>query len=43
MKFVDQVMEQLCPEFMQSNKSNTEKLRTPGTRGGNTGGGKTKF
>lgn len=43
MKFVDQVMEQLCPELMQSNKSNTEKLRTPGTRSGNTGGGKTKF
>ena len=42
MKFVDQVMEQLCPGTVQSKGNNTGKLRTPGTspdKGGSVGGG----
>ena len=42
MKFVDQVMEQLCPDLVNSNKSNQTKLRTPGSgpgKGGSVGGG----
>lgn len=38
MKFVDQVMEQLCPDLVNSSGSNPGKLRTPGTRRGRVGG-----
>jgi hypothetical protein len=41
MKFVDQVMEQLCPDVIRSRGNNPVSLRTPGTRnsGGSTSGG----
>jgi hypothetical protein len=41
MKFVDQVMEQLCPDVIRSRGNNPVNLRTPGTRssGGSTSGG----
>jgi hypothetical protein len=37
MKFVDQVMEQLCPDVIRSRGNNPVNLRTPGSR--NIGGG----
>jgi hypothetical protein len=39
MKFVDQVMEQLCPDLIKANRSNPVKLRGPGAPKGGGGGG----
>jgi hypothetical protein len=38
MKFVDQVMEQLCPGLINSKGKNPVNLRTPGSRGPGSGG-----